>query len=419
VATVSGDKSPSRGDNTAEGQDTGMEVPMPAVSSHPVVYRGRRVPNLWKRELADGTFVYEYAGRVAGKPTRRKLRAGSDGEAVRAARRFQVEIENRKAAGPTTLTEAVERWLAYLDGFVAAREFSPTTRDLYAGRVGVFADTVGGRRRITEVTTSHVRQLLDRLRRDGLTAATRNGYLIALRSFFRYCTEHDLRDDNPVDELPKRERPSGKRGRVPRRLDVEQVDALIAELGDQFQTIGEVIAYQALRVSEVLGLRWEIDIDLRAGTLTVDGQLYDGEWVDRVKTPSSRAVVPMFPHTEQALRRWRSRQAELDLNLVRPGRLAFTTLTGKPQRRDNVRRAIQHAADKAGLHTPGLTRVTTHDLRGSAGSIALAKGVTLAEVAHYLRHASPYVTATMYADVLERQKGAAIVTQLVQAGWGG
>src|SRR5262252_946552 len=96
--------SPSR-EQVAEGQDTGMEVPMPAVSSQPVVFRGRRVPNLWKRELVDGTFVYEYAGRVAGRPTRKKLQAGTDGEAVRAARRFQVEIEKRKNAGPTTIAE--------------------------------------------------------------------------------------------------------------------------------------------------------------------------------------------------------------------------------------------------------------------------------------------------------------------------
>jgi len=413
--------SPSR-EQVAEGQDTGMEVPMPAVSSQPVVFRGRRVPNLWKRELVDGTFVYEYAGRVAGRPTRKKLQAGTDGEAVRAARRFQVEIEKRKNAGPTTIAEAYTRWLDYLDGFVAVKEFSPNTRKLYAQKVGRFVDTVGKKRRVTEASIQHVSKLLATLRKEGITASTRNGYVIALRSFFRYCVEQKLCDDSPVDALPKRERPSGKRTRPVRRLDPEQVEALIGQVGDQFKTIVEVAAYQAFRISEILGLRWDTDIDFDQDTITVDGQLDADtlERVDRVKTPASRQTVPMFPHTKTSLRRWRSQQAELDLNLVRPGTLVFTTLNGTPQQRRNVRRAVRHAADKAGLHTdPALPKVTTKDLRGSAGSIALAKGMTLAEVTHYLRHANSTVTGAMYVDVTERQRGAAIAARLVQAGWGG
>ena len=413
--------SPSR-EQVAEGQDTGMEVPMPAVSSQPVVFRGRRVPNLWKRELVDGTFVYEYAGRVAGRPTRKKLQAGTDGEAVRAARRFQVEIEKRKNAGPTTIAEAYTRWLDYLDGFVAVKEFSPNTRKLYAQKVGRFVDLVGKKRRITEASTEHVSKLLTTLRKEGITASTRNGYVIALRSFFRYCVEQKLCDDSPVDALPKREKPSGRRMKPQRRLDAEQVEALLALVGPQFQTIAEVSAYQAFRISETLGLRWDTDIDFEHDLITVDGQL-DADTltrVDRVKTDASRATVPMFPHTKAALKRWRSQQAELDLNLVKPGKLAFTTLNGTPQQRRNVRRAIRLAADRAGLNSdPALLKVTTKDLRGSAGSIALAKGMILAEVMHYLRHAHPGVTATMYADVTERQRGAVIAARLVEAGWGG
>lgn len=393
---------------------------MPALSSHPVEHRGRRVENLQRRERSDGTFVYEFAGRLNGKPTRRKLKATTAGDAVAEIRRL-LALDKRKVVGAPPLSETVDAYLAYLDTFAKAGEMAASTITVYEPRLRRFAKSVGHRKRVSDVTTGDVQALLAELRRDGLASGTRNGYLIALRSFFRYCMEHDppLVERSPVDSLPRRERPSGKRATQPRRLSPAQCEALFSELGDQFGPLVQVIAYQGFRVSEALGLRWR-DVDLAARTLDVCGQLgRDGERTDRLKTPSSRGVVPMFPMTLVAIRAWKAKQAELDLNLVKPQALVFSTLTGKPQSRYNVRRAIRNAAAKAGLHSdPTLPKVTTKDLRGSAGSIALAHGATLAQVSEYLRHASTHVTAVSYADVIESERGATLVAQIASAGWG-
>jgi hypothetical protein len=60
--------------------------------------------------------------------------------------------------------------------------------------------------------------------------------------------------------------------------------------------------------------------------------------------------------------------------------------------------------------------VTTQHLRGSAGSIALANGATLAEVSEFLRHANVHVTAVSYVDVLEGDSGRAM--QIAADAWG-
>lgn len=406
--------------DVAGAQDNRSVILMPAVSNQPVVYQGERVPNLYRRERADGSTVYEWAGREAGRSTRRKLRATSVAEAVREARRKQSSVEQSKRVESKRLSDAVDAYLAYLDSFCAVGEFSENTRHLYEQKLSRMTAKYG-KRRVSELTSQHLSQLLAELRRDGLKQSTRYGYLVAWRSFFRYCVEQRLVDESPVDSLPRRERPSGQRSTPPRRLDVDQIESLFSELGPQFRPIVELATFQGFRISEALGLRWRdvvLPKDGRPGTINVAGQLYRGKRVDRVKTDASRARVPMLPRTAIVLRSWRSKQAELDLSLVKPDALVFSTLTGKPQNRHNVRRAVHVAAEAAGLHADAtLPTVTTHHLRGSAGSIALADGMTLPEVSLFLRHASTLVTAKDYVDVLESARGEALGERLA-ACWG-
>lgn len=249
-----------------------------------------------------------------------------------------------------------------------------------------------------------------------LSGATRHGYLATLEGLLRWTVEQRLIPRSPAADLPRRERPSAARQRKPRRLNAEQVEALLAELGPQFKPIGYALAFQALRVSEALGLRW-CDVDFDAATLTVAGQLgRHGQRIDRTKTPASAATVDLLPSVARELRVWRTKQAERDLNLVRPDALIFTTWNGRPQSRRNVHRAIARAGAASGLSAGGQPPVTTHDLRGSAGSIALPLLGDLARVGKMLRHKNTNVTSRLYVDVLEDD--TRIGGDLARAGFG-
>jgi integrase len=386
----------------------------------PVQWRGERVSGLWQRTRADGSPVYEWQGRVEGRMARRRLEASTPGEAVRALRALHGKLEAGNLAGPSTLSvaAAVERYLAYCDSFVAVGEMAPRTRELYEQRLRCsLVDGRLARRRLATLTSPDLSALLAHLRKAGLASSTRRGYLTCLSAFFRWAVEGKLIPRSPLADLPRRERPSAKRKREPRRLAVEQVEALLGKLGEQFRPIGIVIAYQALRVSEALGLRWR-DLDFEAMTISISGQLgRDGRRYDRTKTEASAATLTLAPAAARALKEWRLRQAGCDLGLVRRDALVFTTLNGTPQSQRNVHRAIVNAAEAAGLHTDTtLPTVTTHDLRGSAGSIALALGSSLAEVGDYLRHANAAVTGRLYVDVLEGR--SQVVERLAEGGFG-
>ena len=61
--------------------------------------------------------------------------------------------------------------------------------------------------------------------------------------------------------------------------------------------------------------------------------------------------------------------------------------------------------------------MTAHDLRHSLVANALDAGLTLAEASRLARHASPAVTASVYADVLEANRES-LGAKLAQAGFG-
>lgn len=203
----------------------------------------------------------------------------------------------------------------------------------------------------------------------------------------------------------------------PRYLDAAEVERLLAELSDTFRPVAAVCAYAGLRASEALGLRWE-DVDLDAGLLTVARKLDDdGTLREDVKTPGSRATVPILPVLIRELRAHRSRQAENDLRFVHRSALVFSTVRGKPQSRRNALRALHRAGDTAGLNRPGEEQVGLHDLRHSLVGLALDAGLTLAEVAVLARHANARVTGQVYAGLSESGRQG-IADKLLGAGIG-
>jgi integrase len=125
----------------------------------------------------------------------------------------------------------------------------------------------------------------------------------------------------------------------------------------------------------------------------------------------------MLPALVRELRAHRSRQAGVNLGLVKRDALVFTTSTRKPQSRRNALRALHAAGDAAGLNGDGLEPVGLHDLRHSLVAGALDSSVTLAEAAVLARHANAKVTGAIYAGVSEKAK-AQIAGKLTAAGFG-
>ena len=217
-----------------------------------------------------------------------------------------------------------------------------------------------GRRLAAELTVADVRRLLDVLAGKRLSPRSRSGLLGILSGLLAYGVKQGAVERNVVRDLDRDDRPGAARLTEPRYLSRDELEALLAGMGDTFRPIAATCAFAGLRLSEALGLRWR-DVDLKAGTLTVTAQLgADGERVP-LKTAASLASVPMLPVLADELRAHRSRVAGQALSRVRPDALAFTTARGRPHGRRNVLRAVYAAGDAAGLNGDEREPVGVHD----------------------------------------------------------
>jgi integrase len=374
----------------------------------PVYSGGRRVRGLWQYARVDGSIAYEARLRIGGRDRRVLLEARTKSDAIREAEAVRVDRdrgEPRHRSLLPTLAELADEWIDHLQARVGLsderRRYSQGTVDLYRQRLRDHVLDQLGFRRVDEVTTDDVRRIIDRLIGRGLAPGTVTSCLNITSGLFRYALKRRLIAHNPVRDLDRDDRPGAARQTEPRYLDPADAQRLLAELTDTFRPVAAVCVYAGLRISEALGLRWR-DLDFKAGTITVDGQLgRDGARIDTTKTSASRATVPMLPVVRRELVAHRKRQADYGLARLHADALVFTTARGEPQSRRNALRAVHRAGDAVGLNGEGQQPVGLHDLRHTLVSVAFASSLSAPEVSSLARHANARVTLQVYAGLTD------------------
>jgi integrase len=394
-----------------------------AATRKPVYTGSRRVPGLYERTLADGSKVYDVALRLGGTVRRHRLSARTKTDALAELRALQVDYkrgqEYRSPAAALTVAELADDWLAHLDARVGHRDpkrrYSARTVALYRQRLEQHIIPALGSRAAADLAVGDIRRVIDKLGLAGLAPSTVTGIVGIFSGLLRYGVKNGVLERNVVRDLDRDDRPGTGRLTEPRYLTTGEIARLLGNLSDTFRPVVAVCTFAALRISEVLGLRWQ-DVDLKSGTLTVSGQLgSDGTRVP-VKSSASAASIDLLPALVRELREHRARQAERDLRRVRPDALVFTTARGKPQSRRNALRALQRAGDAAGVNGKGREPVGLHDLRHSFAAAALEQ-LSLPEASALLRHANARVTAQVYAGLTDdaRKQAAA---KLAKSGFG-
>ena len=159
-----------------------------------------------------------------------------------------------------------------------------------------------------------------------------------------------------------------------------------------------------MRQGELLGLHWQ-DIDFERGTLQVRrsasrvrGQGYK-EF--ETKTERSRRLLTLHRYVLDMLRQQHLDQQEMKLATFTAGTewqgrdLVFCNKYGSFLRPDRVRKQFQRLLAEAGL-----PHMRFHDLRHSAATILMSKGVAAKVVQEILGHSTISMTLDIYSHVL-------------------
>lgn len=207
--------------------------------------------------------------------------------------------------------------------------------------------------------------------------------------------------------------------RAPRRssremmaLNEQQAHRLLEVVkGDRFETLYLLALTTGMRQGELLALRWQ-DVDLDRATLQirVNVQEADGRFmIAEVKTAYSRRSIRLTRTAVESLRMHRARQNEerlalgstwnTDHDLVFPNRLGGIMIP------DNLaKRSFKKHLVRAGLSK----EIRFHDLRHTAATLLLSRGVHPKVVSEMLGHADISITLRVYAHVTPNMQQAVV-----------
>jgi len=164
-----------------------------------------------------------------------------------------------------------------------------------------------------------------------------------------------------------------------------------------------------MRQAELLGLKWA-DLSWTKGFLHVRRQLQripgEGRIFSEPKTRSGRRTIKLGETTLQILREHHARQQVavslagdrwIDENLI------FCSSIGTPLDQSNITKEF-----KAILGQSGLPIIRFHDLRHTAASLMLNRGIPVIVVSKMLGHSKPSVTLDVYGHLYSNMQDEAV-----------
>lgn len=255
---------------------------------------------------------------------------------------------------------------------------------------------------LDKATTFHVEKLKAELIDKGLAPNTITRILSILSAAFNVAVRDGLAQKNPAKGV-KRPKAAPKKMRS---LSEEQVVALLGVVRDtRHEALYFVACRLGLREGELCGLSWE-EVDLEGGSLhvyrSVSAHAKGVRW-GGTKTGAQRTIALDLSEVA-ALKRHRKLQAEERIAAKgwRDEGLVFPGTRGQVKRRSPLLDELRRHCERAGL-----PRITFHDLRHTAASLMVGKGIPIRTVSDILGHANPAMTLNRYAHVLPSHQSEA------------
>jgi integrase len=259
---------------------------------------------------------------------------------------------------------------------------------------------------LTKVTAQHLQHLYSALLEKGWSAGTVNALHGMLHDALKQGTRLGVVQRNVVDLVD----PPRRQEHDMQVLTPEQVRVFLASVaGDRFEALYVLVLSTGLRAAEVFALGWQ-DINLVEKTLSVRRawQRTNTEYLLTLpKTVRARRTIALSQRAIEALVCHRERQQK-ERELLGDAwdstyDLVFPNAWGKVVTFENFSHRTLHPA----LKRAGLPLIRFHDLRHTAATLLLSKGVNIKVVSEMLGHANVSITLRIYAHVLPHMQQAA------------
>jgi integrase len=302
---------------------------------------------------------------------------------------------------------------------VVLRKMAKSTQDRYEGVIKNYLMPAFGKLALRDLTPMTLDRYFAGLSQGELSQESLDKIRDVLASILKRAIRHGLLVRNPIEGL---ELPRAKRGRITQKpvISYEQCEQLLACMPEPYATMVYVDIWTGLRISELIGLRWE---DVQADSLTIDERYCRGDW-GAPKSDASNATIGVNVEVIERIYRLKDLTVEVKAGRATrrykvvecdgPDDLVFQSVKdGKPMRDNNILcRFIKPAARKVGLGFVNWTR-----LRRSRATWLVQAGANPKDVQALMRHARISTTMEIYAQMVadSQRRAIAKVTAMVAA----
>lgn len=376
----------------------------------------RRAPRPRRRDAGDGSLFQRKDGRWVAQlrdpdGRRRYLYGATRAEAKQRLLEAQAVVQTGQPLPDQRLTlgRYLQDWIASL----STATLKPRTIAYYARYVSrhVLPAEIGGKP-MARLEPIDLRRFYAEKLASGLSSTSVHHLHALLHVALQRAVDDGLLGRNVAALVGRSNRPKVRRvemttiaaGDQPRRF-------LEAAKGERLEALLVLAITTGMRRGELLALRWK-DVDLGRSVLSVTGSL-QGESratlsIASPKSGKSRSVA-LGAVAVSALRDHRDRQGQEQLLVGGEWRdlgLVFSTEYGDVLSPTTLRLALRRALTRAGLPT-----IRFHDLRHSAATLMLSRGVHPKMASEMLGHSTIAITLDLYSHVtanMQRQAADAI-----------
>jgi integrase len=260
---------------------------------------------------------------------------------------------------------------------------------------------------LRDLTPMVLQQYLSGLGTSKLAHGSRCKLRTVLGSILRTATrKYRLLARNPLEGLSLPPDRAGRRRSKP-YLSPKQFEELVVGIPEPYATMTFVAIYTGLRVSELIGLKWN---DITDETITIDERYCRGDW-GAPKSESSNATIPINPLVAQRIQRLKGLTVEVKAGrstrkykVVKsdgPEDLVFQSVRdGRPIRDNNTLvRFIKPAA-----RAIGLPWVNWRSLRTSHAVWLKLAGADVKDAQGQMRHSRASTTLDIYQQFVPQSQ---------------
>ena len=297
--------------------------------------------------------------------------------------------------------------------------FARSTQDRYRGVIANYLKPAFGASCLRDLTPLTVQRYLSGMATSPLSFESRDKIRDVLSSILASAVKYELLVKNPVEGL---QLPPAKKGKSTKPFVMpQQFDALVELIQEPYASMVFVAVYTGLRVSELIGLRWQ---NVHEDSITIDERYCRGDW-GPPKSDASNATIAVNRAVIERIRRLKTLTVDVKAGsgvrryaVVKsggPGDLVFQSLVkGVPMRDNNI--LVRHI--KPAVRKLGLDFVNWRCLRTSHATWLKLAGADVKDAQAQMRHSRASTTLDVYQQFVPESQRRVVdrLTGLVGAG---